>query len=213
MISLIFPHVSNPENDAALDLKLRMLRDNTRCEYQALYLTSTCLNPDDVYPAWNWLASRAKYPILLWDNSDIVYATDWDVAIRKYIDDYDWLCLRLVECGAIGVATTNIHKPFGKTAAKFDRAGFESFCATDAAGRHPCEPDTFGWYSPSAFRKEWFLGKGGFPTEESFPYQNDEVFRDRVTAEGCRFCRIGSYAYHFQRQGENLKQRNDDWRQ
>ncbi len=212
MISLIFPHLSNPENDAVLELKLRMLRDNTRCAYQVLYVVSTAGNCDDVYPAWNWLASRAKYPILLWDNSDIVYAPDWDVAVRQHIDEYDWLCLRLVECGAIGVAGSNIERHFGTTAAKFDRVGFESFAAADAAGRPSCEPDIFGWYSPSAFRKEWFLAKGGFPTAIPFPHQNDEIFKERVTAEGCRFCRVGGYAYHFQRQRENMGLRSDDWR-
>ncbi|HSZ58526.1 MAG TPA: hypothetical protein VK797_22860 [Tepidisphaeraceae bacterium] len=202
MISLIFPHHDSPENNACLELKRQMLADNTCCPYQLLYVVGT--TPDDVYPAWNWLAKRAKYDILLWDNSDIVYAPGWDENIRRHINDADWLCLRLVECGAIGVAGSNIGANFGRTATSFDRPGFEHFCAVDNAGRSSIELDIFGWYSPSAFRKSWFLEKGGLPDKIPFPHDNDADFKVKVFNEGCRFARIGSYAYHFQRQWENL---------
>jgi len=204
MISLILPHKDCPENNAVLELKRRMLHDNTRCDYQLLYVSGT--EAKDVYPTWNWLATVAKYDILLWDNSDILYAPGWDVAIRANIDRADWLGLRLIECGAIGVASSNIAADFGRTAASFDRDAFEAFCAHEA-NRHPEIETGFAWYSPSAFRRQWFIDMGMFPTEPAFPNPNDSIFRERVEAKGCRFAVVNGYAYHLQRARENMGER------
>ena len=197
MISIIFPHADNPRNNECLELQRQMLKENTDGPYQLLFTSGTA--PDDVYREWNHLAAIAKGSILLWGNSDITYAKNWDAPIRQHINDADWLCLRLVECGAIPVASTNIERDFGRAAATFDRAGFEVFAVEEAAKHPSIEHGKFGWYSPSAFRKEWFLDMGGFPTDPPFPHDNDRIFRERVTARGCRFALLNSYAYHMQR--------------
>jgi hypothetical protein len=202
MISIIFPHADNPENNACLALKRCMLEENTTCPYQLLYASGT--DAKDVYPTWNYLASIARYPLILWDNSDLTYARGWNERVIAHQNDADWLCLRLVECGAIPVASTNIERDFGRTAATFDRAGFEAFAAEEAKKHPSIEHGKFGWYSPSAFRKDWFLATGGFPTEKPFPHDNDREFRERVTARGCRFAVVNSWAYHAQRARENM---------
>lgn len=208
MISLIFPHADNRENNETLSLKRRMLEENTTCPYQLLYLSGA--QPQDVYKFWNDGFRMAKFDICIWDNSDIVYADRWNEPILKHINDADWLCFRLVECGAIPVADSNIHRDFGRTAATFDRAGFEAFAAEEAKRHLSIEHGKFGWYSPSAFRKDWFLASGGFPTEKPFPHDNDREFRERVTKQGCRFALLpGAVAYHFQFARRNLP--DADW--
>mgnify|MGYP001566252868 CR=1 FL=1 len=207
-ISLIFPHADNPWNNECLALKRRMLVENTRGPYQLLYVSGS--TKEDVYPTWNWLAARAKYDIILWDNSDLVYAPGWDEPIQRHINEADWLCLRSVECGVIGVASSNIDRNFGRTPASFDRPAFEAFCVEDAEARTEIEPGLFGWYSPSAFRRQWFLDQGGFDCDlyPPFPFPVDIKFREKVTARGCRFAIVGSYAYHFQLARENAGERD-----
>lgn len=205
MISIIFPHADNPENNACLALKRKMLEENTTCPYQLLYLNDA--QPKDVYRFWRDGFQVARYPLCLWDNSDIVYSRGWNEPIVAHQNDADWLCLRLVECGAIPVAATNIERDFGRTAATFDRAGFEAFAVEEAA-RHPSiEHGKFGWYAPSAFRTAWLLANlERFPTDPPFPHDNDRIFRERVTARGCRFALLSSYCYHFQFARHNLPQ-------
>lgn len=201
MLSIVFPHALNPENDAVLKLKLEMLKDNATQPYEILMFANTC-RPDLVYESWDWMMRRAKYELILWDNSDIVYAPNFMDNVVKHKDDGDWIGLELVECGAIGVAATNIHKDFGRTAKTFDRTGFENWTRAQSKNR-PSYRKGFCWYSPSVWKKSWYIEMGGFDFSRPFPHPNDSVFREKCEVKGTRFIVANSYAYHFQRAFEN----------
>lgn len=202
MISIVFPHAINSGNDAVLNLKLKMLQDNTRCQYEILYLANM-KRPDLVYKGWDWLIRNAKFDLILWDNSDIVYAPEWDVNVLRNKDNANWIGLELVECGQIGVHTNNIHMDFGITAETFRRAEFESWVAAYSANRHNHRPG-FSWYSPSVWKKDWYISMGGFDLSHQFPHPVDSMFREKAEKLGQRFIVANSFAYHFQRAGENL---------
>lgn len=205
MISIVFPHAMNEENDAVLKLKLDMLKANATYPYELLILNNT-QRPDLVYDAWDWLMRRAKYELVLWDNSDIVYGPNFMDNVVKHKDDADWICLELVECGAMEVAHNNIHKNFGTTAKSFDRTGFENWVREFSKDR-PTKRDGFCWYSPSVWKKEWYIKTGGFDLSQPFPNPNDIHFRYRVESHGAKFIVANSFAYHFQRAQENRNER------
>ena len=169
MISIVFPHAMNKENDAVLQLKLKMLEENSTYPYEVMVLSNTG-RPDLVYESWDWMMRRAKYDLVLWDNSDITYAPKFMDNIIKHKDDADWLGLELIECGAIGVAATNIHQDFGRTANSFDRSGFEKWVEEYSKDR-PSIREGFCWYSPSVWKKEWYIKIGGF--DENYKISGD----------------------------------------
>jgi hypothetical protein len=201
MISIIFPHALNKENDAVLQLKLQMLEDNATYPYEVLMLANN-KRADLVYEGWDWLMRRAKYDLVLWDNSDIVYAPKFMDNVIKHADDADWIGLELVECGALDVAATNIHMNFGMTAAEFDREGFENWVEEYSKSRPSIRPG-FCWYSPSVWKKQWYIDMGGFDLSKSFPHPIDSEFRAKCEANGSTFAVANSFAYHFQRAREN----------
>lgn len=201
MISIVFPHAINPENDAVLSLKLDTIRDNATFPYEILMLSNTG-RPDLVYEAWDWMMRRAKYELILWDNSDIVYAPRFMDNVVKHKDDADWIGLELVECGAMPVAATNQQVDFGRTARDFDREGFEKWSVERMASRPSLRPG-FCWYSPSVWKKEWYVSMGGFGLDIPFPHPNDAEFRAKCERSGAVFAVANSFAYHFQRAQEN----------
>ena len=201
MISIIFPHHTTPENENVLRLKLQMLRENTTCDYEVLYLANYGRR-DLVYKGWDFLMRNAKYDLVLWDNTDIVYSRSWNENVLINQHEGDWIGLELVECGQIGVHPNNIHKDFGITAETFRRDEFESWAAEFTRNR-PSYRKGFCWYSPSVWKKEWYINTGGFDLTKTFPHPADSEFKERVS-RGCRFIVANSIAYHFQRAGENL---------
>jgi len=201
MISIVFPHAINKENNKVLDLKLRMFEENTTCPYEILYLANQ-KRTDLVYKGWNFLIENAKYDLVLWDNTDIVYSKGWNENVIKSQSKGDWIGLELVECGQIGVHPNNIKKDFGITADTFRREEFEAWSAEYTKDR-PTFRDGFCWYSPSVFKKDWFISMGGFNTEIPFPHPNDSLFKEKAEKYGQKFIVANSIAYHFQRAGEN----------
>lgn len=202
MISVCLPHAMNEENDKVLQLNLNMLRENTTCPYEVLIL-SNMGRADLVYKGWDFLMRNAKYDLLLWQNSDILMSPRWNENVLKYQDNGDWIGLELVECGMIGVSPTNIHQDFGITADTFRREDFEDWVKTYSENRLGFRKG-FGWYSPSVFKKSWYVSMGGFNTEKSFPHPNDMEFKEKAEKLGQRFIVVNSFAYHFQRAGENM---------
>ena len=201
MISVIFPHALNPENDRVLELNLRMLKENTTCEYEVLYLANMN-RPDLVYEFWDWGIRHANYELILWHNTDIVMAPGWNESVIQCKDLADWIGIELVECGAIGVHPNNIHKDFGRMAETFSRRQFEQW-AYDYGQNRPTYRKGFTWYSPSVWKKSWYIEMGGFDYLKSFPHPNDSEFREKVEKNGCQFITVNEFAYHFQRAGEN----------
>mgnify|MGYP003332299431 CR=1 len=202
-ISVIFPHAINPENDRVLELNTRMLRENTRGNYELLYL-GNMRRPDLVYKGWNMLFEAAKYDLVLWANTDLLLAPDWDIPIQKLSETSDWISLRVVECGAIPSYHTMISKNFGWTAESFDRAGFENFVRQDIASRPVSEPG-WVWYCPSIIKKSKWADIGKFAESPVFPHPQDIEFKNRAISAKWNFVISNhSYAYHLQRAQENL---------
>jgi hypothetical protein len=122
--------------------------------------------------------------------------------IVKHKDDGDWIGLELIECGKLQVAHTNIQKNFGTTANNFDRLGFETWVEEFSKNR-PSKRDGFCWYSPSVWKKDWYIQMGGFDLTNKFPYHNDIEFKEKVEKLKTKFIVVNSFAYHFQRNHEN----------
>jgi len=202
MISIIFPHAMNKENDKVLNLKLEMLEAHATHPYELLILSNNGRRTDLVYEGWDWMMRRAKHELILWDNSDIVYGPNFMENVIKHKDDADWLGLELVECGNLVVAQSNMEKDFGRTCETFRRKEFEDWVIEFSKNR-PSIREGFCWYSPSVWKKSWYIEMGGFDINPPFPHPNDMHFRNRVTGRGCRFAVVNSFAYHFQRAPQN----------
>jgi hypothetical protein len=207
MISIIFPHALNKENNKIVDLKLEMIKEHATYPYEILMLCNTG-RPDLVYEGWDWMMRRSKYDLLLWDNSDIVYGPNFMDNIIKHKDDADWIGLELVECGAIDVHPNNIYMDFGRTSSTFRRNDFENWVKEYSKDR-PSIRNGFCWYSPSVWKKEWYISIGGFNTTLSFPYHNDLDFKNKCIEQKCSFAVVNSFAYHFQRAHENLNYKSE----
>lgn len=213
MISVLIPHKANEWNDACLELTKKMLKENTSNEYELLVEEDTVGGA--VYTIWNRMARDAKFPILVWGNSDVVFAPGWDEPVVEHMDSFDYLGFYLVECGMIGVHQNNIHRDFGSLASTFDRSGFEKFAA-DIVGDRPVtlidqgRPSDhrvnagFGWYSPSAMKQDYFLAHGGFGENPPFPHCQDSSFMQKCYLDGMRLARVRTVAYHFQFARENF---------
>lgn len=204
MISIIIPHAINRENDRVLSLNLKMIKENTDCEHEVLIFADNAGRTDLVYKSLDWMIRQAKYDLVLWGSTDVVLAPKWDEKVLAYKDVADWICLQLVECGQIGVHSNNIENNFGITAKSFKRKEFESW-VKDYSLTQPDYREGFCWYSPSVFSKQWYIDNGGFDFTKPFPFNNDSIFIDKVK-DKTKFITVNSYAYHFQRAKENLKE-------
>jgi hypothetical protein len=193
MLSIIIPHKITVENNKALQLNLQMLLANTRSSYE-LIIDTEC--PKDPYRIWNEAAAHARGDFLVFSNSDVLMAPDWDTNLLKYCEYNTIVAGYLVEPGTIGVASENIHKDFGRTPDTFDRVAFENYALSSHA---PEVVQERAWYMPCCIRKEWFLHTGGFSVEIPFPNPNDILFWNHCKAAyNTRFIRVKSFAYHFQ---------------
>lgn len=201
MISIIIPHAMNEENDKVLALNLQMLKENTTCAYEVLIFSDNSRRKDLVYRSLDWMIRQAKYDLVLWGSTDVVLSPDWNNNVLKYSDLAEWICLQLVECGEIAVHSNNIEKDFGRTAETFDRKGFEEWSYSYSLINPPYR-EAFCWYSPSVFRKDWYINSGGFDLSKDFPHHTDKDFIERVEKQ-TKFITVNSYAYHFQRANKN----------
>lgn len=195
-ISIVFPHKEGVENNRLLQLNKRLYKRTTRHPYEIINVVGG--GPHIVYPSFNFLVKQAKYDIVVMANSDITFAQGWDEMLVKHIDEGDWFSFRLVECGAIG--SDQIVEDFGRTAKSFDFNAFQTFVNEQ---RNEEIENGFVWYVPCAWKKEYFLSMGGFDEYPPFPEANDIKFREKCAAHGARFKILDSWAYHFQRAGEN----------
>ncbi len=197
IISIIIPHKRTKLNDKALVQNVQMLADNTTNNFE-LILDTEC--PKDPYRIWNEISDIARGEYLVFSNTDVLMAPDWDewmVAHCKYntiVTGY------LIEPGNIGVASVNIHKDFGRSPDSFRRKEFELYVDEANLGRTVPEViEQRGWYMPCCVRKDWFLSTNKFPTELGFPNPNDIIFWEYCIKElGTKLMRVRSFAYHYQ---------------
>ena len=194
-ITIIIPHKRTPLNDQALQLNLQMINENTRCSYELIIDTTEPANP---YEIWNKTARMARAPVLVFSNSDVLLAPDWDVHLVDHLEDNSISVVYLVEPGTIGVAAENIKQDFGREPASFDREAFEKY--VKVIGRKVPEiKEERGWYMPCAVYRDWFAWTGGFDLDEPFPSPADIRFWNRCRDDyGTKFLRARSFAYHFQ---------------
>lgn len=194
-ISIIIPHKRKATNDLALKLNVEMLLANTANNFELIVDTES---PKDPYKIWNEAAKSARADILVFSNTDVLMAPDWDVSFINYMDDNSILTGYLVEAGNVGVASVNIHKDFGKTPSEFRRHDFEEYAIKQSKFTIPAKIER-AWYMPCAFYKSWFLWTGGFDTTLGFPNPNDILFWDKCRDSfNTKFVRVNSFAYHFQ---------------
>ena len=194
MFSVIIPHKHGKLNDECLALCLKMLKENTRNDYDVLVDDRNM----DPYQIWNETVPLAKGEVVVMSNTDVLMAPGWDemvlhAAPNAIVTGY------LVECGAIGVHQTNIEKDFGRTPAAFNRDAFEKFVAINSNDK-PAIKEERGWYMPCAMNREWFRQTGGFDTGKGrFPAPLDIYFWESCLKHpSFRLLRAKSYAYHFQ---------------
>lgn len=192
-ISIIIPHKITQHNDKALLQNIAMLNANTAHQFELIINTET---PKDPYQIWNETSKIAQGEYLIFSNSDVLMAPEWDVNMVAYCKPNTIVVGYLVEPGNIGVASENIHKDFGRHPDSFRRDEFEYWAVRQ---QHPDIKEERGWYMPCCVRKDWFLSTGGFPTELPFPNPNDIIFWNRCRDElGTKFLRANSFAYHYQ---------------
>jgi len=194
-LSIVIPHKKTPANDLAMRLNFQMLLENTINSFE---LIINDVVPGDPYVMWNEYAKVAKGRIVVFSNSDVLMAPNWDEFIVKHISENAILTGYLVEAGNIGVNPVNIYKSFGLTPDTFDRAAFEAW-AQEYGSTVPEVQEQRAWYMPSAMYRDWFLWTGGFDVEKSFPAPNDIKYFDKCRDDfGTKFVRVRSMAYHFQ---------------
>jgi hypothetical protein len=152
--------------------------------------------PKDPYKIWNEVAQTARADILVFSNSDVLMAPNWDILFVEHMVENAIFTGYLVEPGNVGVAHQNIHKDFGRYPSTFRRQEFEDFALN---AKVPVVKEERGWYMPCAISKKWFLSTGGFDTTLGFPNPNDILFWNKCISElGTRLYRCNSFAYHFQ---------------
>jgi hypothetical protein len=196
MISIIIPHKHTPDNDAALELALQSIKKNSYCPDHEIIVDD---DPECPYRVWNRRSERAKYPILVFSNSDVIFAKNWDVNFVKWCGHKQYLSGWLVECGVIPVNSRNVEHNFGKKPSEFQEDEFERFVVSHSA-KCPEMLHEEGWYMPCAISRSDFLEVGGFPTQMGrFPDPLDYHFVAKIKKlPKWEMCRVNSWAYHFQ---------------
>jgi len=192
--TIIIPHKHTELNDLSLEINIRMLEENSVNKEYELIIADEALDP---YTLWNVYAEKAKYDNLVFSNSDVLMAKDWDLHLIGSLCDNSIVTGYLVECGVIGVASQNIHANFGNGPKDFRREEFESFCQEHSKNVPDFKYER-GWYMPCAIKKSLFIKEGMFDTSLGFPNPNDIIFWEKCIADGVQLKRAKSYAYHFQ---------------
>lgn len=198
MFSVILPHKRNPGNDRALAVCLNCLFDNTDHDFK---LIIDAAYDEPLYPRINRIVEQADTDYCVYMASDTFVAPHWDTPMLEMADAQTFVNGVLVEPGAIAMHHLNLHRDFGRTPERFDRAAFEDWTRAEApmlSGE--------GWFCPYMFPREGWLDAGGL-TEHSFAdgqgfTDADMQLFDRWKACGNRIVRVRSFAYHLQRWSE-----------
>lgn len=191
-ISVLIAHKHEKANDAALKVALDTIVDNTVHDYELLIDSTT---PANVYQVYNQLAVRASAPYIVFTNSDVFFAPRWDIPMLVAADPDAIVTGVIVECGAIGVATANVHRDFGMRPQTFRRKEFEEWVEKE----QPLPPGD-GWYFPSLHNRQAFLDMGGFDlTKGTFPTEPlDILYWNTWRERGGIIKHVRSYCYHLQ---------------
>lgn len=191
-LTIILPHLRTAENDKALRIALNCIVDNTDMDYELLI--EAVSTPRNIYPAVNGMIDRAAGEWIVKTNSDVFFAPGWLPPMWEARDPDTIVAGVLVEPGAIGVSTQNVHLSFGMRPETFQRPEFEAWVkATDAF------PHGRGWIWPSLHHKPTFQAMGGYDSAHiQWPDPVDLDYWKRWEQVGKHFKRVRSYAYHLQ---------------
>jgi hypothetical protein len=192
-ISILLPNLRTPNNNGALKICLETLVDNTTVDYELIIESVEARR--DIYPVCNSMAERARADWIVFHNSDVFMAPGWAEAFLEAADPLAIVTGVIVECGAVGVASANICKDFGKLPGNFRRYDFEEW----VADVQPLPPGD-GWYFPSLHNRQAFLDIGGFnPEWGSFPTTPcDIIYWNQWRDAGNEIRHVRSYSYHLQ---------------
>lgn len=189
-VSILIPHLAGPENDKALRICLDCLIANTSVVYELIIDTTR----GGVYSFINRMARAASADWIVFLNSDVFMAPNWAQPMLDAAEPNKIVSGVIVECGAIGVNTANVHRNFGMRPETFQRAEFEQWVAESAVSL-----SGDGWYFPSLHNREAFLDMGGFDTTlGEFPVPLDIDYWNRWKQRGGSIQRVPSFCYHLQ---------------
>jgi len=198
LVSLLLPHLREPENDKALRIALDCIVANTGLNYELM--VEAVAERRDIYRVLNHMAQRANSPWIIPMNSDVFVAPGWLEPIyeERHLNVIVSPCM--VEPGAIGVNERNIEKNFGMTPDSFRRAEFEAWVAAGGHWSINWLEGHWNWFFPSLIPRYTFLTKlYGFDVSKgAFPDPLDIEFWNRWEANGGTFKRVHSFVYHLQ---------------
>lgn len=197
LVSILLPHLRNPDNDKALRIALDTLVTHTDIDYELLVEGVEARR--DIYAVVNSMAQRANSEWLIPWNSDVFASPNW---IRPLYDTRDTDTIvspTMVECGAIPVNDRNLERDFGRRPETFRRGDFENWVLAGGGWRDDWHDGDQSWYFPSLLNRERFLALGGFDTARgSFPQELDMWFWQKWAASGGKFQRVRSWVFHLQ---------------
>lgn len=198
--SILVAHRREARNDDALTVAIHTMMRNATHDFDLLIDTET---PADPYKAWNALARQAKTDWIIFTNSDVFFAPEFDAAFLSAAEPHTIITGVLVEPGAIGVAASNVQMDFGMTPGTFYLDAFNTWVDQHRADTFPGD----GWYMPCMMHRETFVNSGGFAVSDGvFPQPLDIWYWERWRGMGNKVKRVNSFAYHLQNWSNPLEQ-------
>lgn len=187
MLSIILPHLSTSE---PTELCKYYLEKNTVNKYELIEV----LDWTDVYAAYNYGVSQAKYDKIIMMNDDMFVAPGWDINYVKYLQPKTFVMMWLVESGHIPVNSRMLEYNCGKSLDTFNYDKFINYVET--LNIPEIIEGAFGAWMPIGFHKSTWIE---FPNEKKYPHSNDIDLIDNILpAMGYKPLKVNSFAYHLQ---------------
>ena len=192
MISIILPYLSTAK---CVPLFKKYLHQNTTCEYELVEIVDSY----DVYAAYNYGVSVAKYDKVVLFNDDMFVAPGWNENFEKYIQPKTVTTIWLVESGRIPVNGKMLEYDCGRTPESFDYDRFVNYVNSLDVPEVLEGFENLGAWGPIGFHKSTFVP---YPNEIKYPNPNDVTLIEQILPSlGYKFLKIKSFAYHIQRYG------------
>lgn len=187
MLSIVLPHLSSAK---PVELFKKYLAQNTVNKYELIEV----IDWTDVYGAYNYGASLAKYDKIVLMNDDMFVAPGWDINFVKFILPNTYTTMYLVESGHISVNSRMIEYDCGRTLETFDYEKFIKFTQTLDVPEYIM--NTAGAWMPIGFHKSTWIP---YPNEIKYPHPNDIELTDKILPRlGYIGIKVKSFAYHLQ---------------
>ena len=197
-VSILLPHLREPNNDTALKVCLDCLVANTATDFE-LVMESVATRRD-IYGVLNRMAERAIGEWIIPMNTDVFVSPGWMEPLLEAADPNTIVSPVMVECGAIGVHERNLQRDFGMTPDSFQREAFEQWVLEGADWLGGWVEGDWAWFFPSLLPRQRFLDLGGFDTTRgAFPREPLDInFWIDWETQGGLFKRVRSWVYHLQ---------------